>query len=586
MDVDTGDSLPVSSRPYTLPLKHYEWVQREMESLECAGVITKSMSPWSSPIVIVPKKSDPREPLKRRLCVDFRKVNELQQQVIIEGKSKGQISIHPLPKIDEMYAKLKGARVFSTIDLRSGYHHIALGKDSRAKIAFVTPFSKYNGLMVPFGLAQAPAYFLLLMNKVLERLSYAMTYLDDIIIFSSNELEHLEHLEEVFCWLRKAGLKMKCSKCDFFKSKIHYLGHLISSDGISPLPDKLDTIKNMPVLKDVKEIKQFLGLTGYYRKFVPRFADISRPLTALMKKETKFMWTTECQKLFELLKSFLCGEPTLKYADTSKPYTLYTDASKRVWAGILTQSHKTVTDGKSVTTDHPVAFVSGLFRGSQLNWAALMKEAYAIYMSVKMLSLYLTQAEVLLKSDHLPLKRFLHKNTLNSKVNNWAMELKKILISQDYYEKLNENEKEGKYSSEKIESYVTLFESLLAPKLNPLLAVEELHFAKQGSMNSGEFYAHVVKIAKRCKFPCTKAEERAIRDTIFLGMNSTKARDKAINLMNEEGKEIMVDFLMQQLEIEDCNVHHKSLSRLDSSTSINFAAYDHRQNKGKSNKKN
>ena len=294
MDVDTGDSPLVSSRPYTLPLKHYEWVQKEIESLECVGIITKSMSPWASPIAIVPKKSSSRKPPKRRLCVDFRKVNELQQQVITEGKSKGQISIHPLPKIDEMYAKLKGAKVFSTIDLRSGYHHVALGKDSRANTAFVTPFGKYEFLMVPFELAQAPAYFQLLTNKVLEGLPYAMTYLDDIIIFSKNEVEHLGHLEEVFCQLRQAGLKMKCSKCDFFKSEIHYLGHLISADGISPLPDKLDTIKNMPVPKDTKEIKQFLGLTGYYRKFVPRFTDISRPLTQLTKKETKFMWTLEC----------------------------------------------------------------------------------------------------------------------------------------------------------------------------------------------------------------------------------------------------------------------------------------------------
>ena len=326
-----------------------------------------------------------------------------------------------------MYAKLKGAKVFSTIDLRSGSHHIALDKDSRAKTAFVTPFGKYKFLMVPFGLAQAPAYFQLLMNKVLEGLSYAMTYLDDII-FSKNEEDHLRHLEEVFCQLRQAGLKMKCSKCDFFKSEIHYLGHLISADGISPLPDKLDTIKKMPMPKHMKEIKQFLGLTGYYRKFVPRFADISRPLTQLMKKETKFVWTPECQKSFELLKSFLCGEPILKYADTSKPYTLYTDASKYRWVGVKSQSHTTVIDGKSVTTDHPVAFVSGLFRGNQLNRAALTKEAYAIYMSVKKLSFYLIQADVLLKSDHLPLKRFLHKNTLNSKVNNWAMELESFSI--------------------------------------------------------------------------------------------------------------------------------------------------------------
>ena len=209
MDIDTGDSPPVSSRPYTLPLKHYDMVQRYIESLEWAGVIKKSMSNWASPIVIVPKKSNPREPPKRRLCIDFRRVNELQQEVLAEGKKKDQISLHPLPKIDEMYAKLKGVTVFSTIDLRSGYYHIALAKDARAKTAFFTPFGKYEFLMVPFGLAQAPAYFQLLMNQVLEGLNFMMTYLDDIIIFSNSEEEHLLHLEEVFHQLREAGLKMK-----------------------------------------------------------------------------------------------------------------------------------------------------------------------------------------------------------------------------------------------------------------------------------------------------------------------------------------------------------------------------------------
>ena len=286
--------------------------------------------------------------------------------------------------------------------------------------------------MVPFGLAQAPAYFQLLMNKVLKGLKFTMMYLDDIIIFSQDESQHLVHLEIVFSHLREAGLKMKCSKCDFFKSEIHYLGHLISPEGISPLPNKLDSIKHMPVPNSTKEIKQFLGLTGCYRKFVPRFADISRPLTTLTKKDVKFEWTSACQKSFELLKEALCGEPVLKYADTSKPYTLYTDASKYGWAGVLTQPHITTIDGKSTPTDHPVAFVSGLFRGSQLNWAALTKEAFAIYMSIKKLSFYLTDAQILLRSDHKPLEKFLLKNTLNSKVNNWAMELEAFNIQFDY----------------------------------------------------------------------------------------------------------------------------------------------------------
>ena len=216
MDIDIRDSPLVSSRPYTLALKHHRWVQEEIQTLERAGIITKSMSPWASPIVIVPKKSQPGEPPKKRLCIDFRKINDLQQKVITEGKSKGCLSLIPLPKID----------------LRSGYYHIALGKDLRAKTAFVMPFGKYKFLQVPFGLAQALAFFQHLMNKVLDNCPFAMTYLDDIIIFSDTEEEHLAHIEEIFKRLKAADLKMNRSKCGFFKKHIHYLGHLISADGI------------------------------------------------------------------------------------------------------------------------------------------------------------------------------------------------------------------------------------------------------------------------------------------------------------------------------------------------------------------
>ena len=269
MDIDMGDSSLVSSRPYTLALKHHRWVQEEIETLERADIITKSMSPWASPIVIVPKKSQPGEPPKKRLYIDFRKINDVQQKVITEGKSKGCLLLIPLLKIDKMYAKLKGVKFFLTIDLRSGYYHIALGKDLRAKTAFVMPFGKYKFLQVPFGLAQAPVFFQHLMNKVLDNCPFAMTYLDDIIIFSNMEEEHLAHIKEIFKRLEAADLKMKRSKCDFFKKHIHYLGHLISADGIQPLKDKLDTIHDMPAPRNSKEIKQFLGLAGYYRKFVP-----------------------------------------------------------------------------------------------------------------------------------------------------------------------------------------------------------------------------------------------------------------------------------------------------------------------------
>ena len=160
----------------------------------------------------------------------------------------------------------------------------------------------------------------------------------------------------------------------------------------------------------------------------------------------------------------------------------------------------------------------------------------------------------------------------------------KILISQSEYDALESKDREGKYSSDHIESYFTLFELSLAPRSNPLLAVEDLYLTKQGSMTSGEFHSHIVKIVKRCQFPCQKAEERAIRNAIFMGMNSQWARDKAINLMNEEGKELTVEFLMNQLAVEDCNTQHKFLSQLNSSSSMNFAASNRRQNRGKSNR--
>ena len=210
-------------------------------------------------------------------------------------------------------------------------------------MAFVTPFGKYEFNMVPFGLAQAPAYFQALINKVLKGLhKFAVTYLDDIIIFSKNEEEHLEHLRIIFQRLKEAGLKLKRSKCDFMKTQIQYLGHLISSDGIQPLPEKLGSIKNMPAPQSTKEVKQFLGLAGYYCKFVPQFSDLSRPLTRLTWKDILFKWTKECQSCFELLKETLCTHPILWYPDPNRPYVLFTDASKYGWAGVLTQPYEEI----------------------------------------------------------------------------------------------------------------------------------------------------------------------------------------------------------------------------------------------------
>ena len=302
-------------------------------------------------------------------------------------------------------------------------YHIGLTRESRAKSAFVVPMGKWQFKHTPFGLSQAPAYFQLLIDKVLMGCSsFAIGYLDDIIIFSKTKEEHLEHLEEIFVRLRKFGLKMKCENC---KKHIQYLGHLVSEKGFEPLPEKLESICKMPAPRTAKEVKQFLGLIGYYRKFVPHFVDISRPLTKLTCHSVTFEWTDQCAKAFNHLCELLMEYPILRYPNPTQGYILYTDASGIGWSGVLTQEH---LNEKGKAKNHPTCYVSGQFRGSQLNWAALTKEAYAIYMSVRRLSFYITDVEVTIRSDHLPLKKFLNKQTVNSKVNNWAVELEQFRL--------------------------------------------------------------------------------------------------------------------------------------------------------------
>ena len=436
MDIDTGDNPPICQRPYSLALKHVEWVQEELEKLEQAGVITRSMSPWASPIVIVPKKTAPGEPPRRRMCVDYRMVNSLAPPVVkAHSKAKGVLTFVPLPKIDEIFGKLQGSQIFSTFDMRSGYYHLELSAEAQAKTAFVLGGprgGKWEFKVCPFGLSQAPAYFQRLIDQVLEGLPFAFGYLDDILVFSSNVQEHLNHVKILFQRLRIAHLKLTERKCNFLKRHVQYLGHLISGKGIEPVPEKLSALKDMPIPRDVKAVRTFLGFTGYYRKFIPRYSDIARPLTELTKKDNEFVWTQECQHTFELMKEKLLEEPILKYPDPEKGYILYTDASKYAWAGVLTQEYTYDDVDKERTVHHPITYVSGLFKGPQINWAALTKEAYAIYMSVKKLNYYIPDTNVLIRSDHLPLKKFLLRDTRNDKVNNWAWELQQYNLQFEY----------------------------------------------------------------------------------------------------------------------------------------------------------
>ena len=361
------------------------------------------------------------------MCIDYHILNSLLPHVDrAHSKAKGILTLVPIPKIDEIYAKLEGSTIYSTFDMRSGYYHLELTLESQSKSAFVVGGprgGKWEFKRCPFGLTQAPAYFQLLVSKVIEGLPFAFGYLDDILVFSANIKEHLEHVRILSQRLREVDLKLSKRKCCFLKAHVQYLGHYISGSGLKPVPEKLENLKRMPPPTDVTGVRKFLGFIGYYQNFIPRYSDIARPLTNLTCKDEVFDWSGACQGAFEMLKEALLKEPILKYPDPSKPYVLYTDASKYAWARVLTQSYQHRDEKGMKEIHHPITYISGLFRGPQINWVALVKEAYAIYMSTRKLDYYLDEVATTIRSDHLPLKRFLEHKTKNSKVDNWSLDI-------------------------------------------------------------------------------------------------------------------------------------------------------------------
>ena len=279
MTIDTGDHPPIAKKPYTLALKHYEWVQDEIDKLLEAGVIRESHSSWSAPIVVVPKGDGDKRP-----CMDFRALNAVTRTYV-----------WPMPRVKDIFAKPGKAEFFTTLDLRSGYHHIALDDDAIKKTTFVLLFGKYKYLKVQFGLAQGPECFQNLMNKVLSGLHFTLAYLDDVIIFSKLSEQHLKHIQIVLTKLKQANLRLKKSKCLFFKQELHYLEHLLTTNGIKPQMEKIKAISEIKLPKNQMGVREILGMVGYYQKFINQFANAARPMTKLTRKGVKFKCTDECQ---------------------------------------------------------------------------------------------------------------------------------------------------------------------------------------------------------------------------------------------------------------------------------------------------
>lgn len=334
--INTGNAAPIKLRPYRTSPATQAVLQQEVSKLLDHNIIEESQSPWSAPVVLVRKKDG-----THRFCVDYRRLND----VTIKDS-------HPLPRVDDTLGRLAGARVFSTIDLTAGYWQIPLNPSDKEKTAFSTGAGLYQFCMMPMGISNAPPSFQRLMELVLRGLhwSICLIYLDDIIIYSADFSQHLQHLREVFQRFRTAGLKLKPSKCQFARSSVTFLGHRVSSAGIEPDPSNIDKVRTWPIPISATQVRAFLGLCSYYRRFISQFAKTAEPLYHLTHKGVPFTWSVEANEAFLVLKQALTSSPIIAFPNFSAPFLLYTDASLHSVGSVLSQKK----EGK----EHVIAYAS------------------------------------------------------------------------------------------------------------------------------------------------------------------------------------------------------------------------------------
>ena len=394
-----SNQQPIRNRPYRTPLNKRKIIDQAIDEMLEAKVIERSQSPWSFPLVVVKKKDG-----SDRMCVDFRTLNKIVRPVS-----------YPLPLIDDILSLLGNARYFTALDLKSGYWQVQLDEDSKEKTAFACHRGLFQFNVMPFGLSNAPAVFQELMNIVLQGCEdFAMAYLDDVLIFSKDPKDHLHHIQTIFDRLRQHGLKLKLKKCAFFQEETGYLGFVINKDGVKPDPGKVKAIRSLPEPRNVREVRGFIGMCSYYRRFIPNFSKIAEPLINLTKKYARFKWNSDCQAAFDYLKESLSVVPLLAYPDTNKPYVLYTDASNNCIGACLTQQ----TDENE---EKPIYYLSHKLSPTQTKWSTIEKEGYAIYYALQKLDHYLHNAKFTIKTDHQPLKYILDSPMQNKKIQLWAL---------------------------------------------------------------------------------------------------------------------------------------------------------------------
>ena len=404
--IPTIDDLPLSTKQYRYPPVHKEEIRKQISKLLELGVISPSTSPYNSPLWIVPKKADARGNRQWRMVIDFRALN---------AKTVGDA--YPLPNITEILDRVGGAKFFSVFDLAAGFHQIPMDPRDRPKTAFSTDNGHYEYLRMPFGLKGAPATFQRLMDRVLIGLQGVelFVYLDDIVIYASSYDEHDKKANRLFNRLSEAGLKLQPEKCAFLSTQVAYLGHVISEDGVKPSPGKIESVRNFPVPRTQKNVREFLGLVGYYRRFIPDFATRTKPLTELLKKGKRSDWTARHQTSFEDMRDALCHEPVLQCPRLDEPFILTTDASDYAIGAVLSQ-------GK-IGEDRPVSYASRIMNSAEKNYTATEKECLAIVEYIKYFRHYLYGQKFTVVTDHQALTWLHTTKDIGSRLMRWRLRL-------------------------------------------------------------------------------------------------------------------------------------------------------------------
>ena len=387
------------------PLELQE-VKKQLNDLLAKGWIQPSVSPYGAPILFVRKKEG-----SLRMCVDYRALNK---QTI---KNR-----YPLPRTDELLDQLHEAAVFSKIDLQSGYHQVRVAEDDVYKTAFRTRYGHFEFKVLPFGLTNAPATFMSFMHDVLRPYldEFVVVFLDDILIFSKNEAEHLAHLKLVLQKLREHHLYAKLSKCAFGLQEVEFLGHIVTKDGIRMDDGKIAAVRDWPTPACVRDVRSFHGLVNYYRKFIRDFSRLSAPLTDLTKKDVKFIWSEEQEAAFQALKAAIQTAPVLATPDLTQPFTVYVDASTTATGGVLLQHD-------ALNQLHPVAYISHKLEAAQRNYTIGELEMLAVVHALRCWRCFLEGAEFTIWTDHSNLTSFLTTPTINGRQSRWASFVQQFL---------------------------------------------------------------------------------------------------------------------------------------------------------------